>query len=245
MKTILLAAGYATRLYPLTKNQPKPLLQVGNQTILDHILNKLSKLPSIDKIYVVTNQKFYDHFQKWHQNHPLQQYIEILNDQSTCEEDRLGAIGDIHFTLQQKQIQDDLLIVAGDNLFELSLPHMLQFAKEKNTPVLCAKNLQHKKHLLHKYGIVQLDENQKIIHFEEKPSQPKSHFVATALYYFPQHYLHLFQQYIQEGNLQDAPGYFIQWLYQKQPLYAYTFQEDWFDIGDLASLKEAQQYYTK
>lgn len=243
MKSILLAAGYATRLYPLTKDQPKPLLKVADKAIADYIVEELMALEDMDCCYVVTNDKFYPHFEEWRSNHPFKERLEIVNDGTKNEDDRLGAIGDLHFVKNQKVIDDDLLIIAGDNLFDLSLKDVISFSREKNTPCICVKDLSHRKELVSKYGVVSLDEHNRVTDFEEKPPRPKSTYIAVGIYYFPKKDLTYLEKYVTDGQKLDAPGFFIQWLHRETPVHAFGFREEWYDIGDLNSLRDADELY--
>ncbi len=248
MNVLILAAGYATRLYPLTENQAKPLLDVAGKPMLDWVIDNLAPVEGIEKVYVVTNNKFAGHFQTWadgyHAANPKLTF-QIINDNSTSDADKLGAIGDIALCIRQAQLDgSDLIVVAGDNLFSQSLEDFGRFAQEKKQPVLAVYDVgsvdQAKK-----YGVVAIDENRVITSFEEKPAEPKSTLIGIALYYYPKETVALFATYLAEGNNPDQPGRFVQWLYQRTPVLAWTTPGTWFDVGSKETLEEARQIFAK
>ncbi|MBA7599812.1 UTP--glucose-1-phosphate uridylyltransferase [subsurface metagenome] len=244
MKALILAAGYATRLYPLTKDRPKPLLSIAGKPILEYIMEKLERAEEIDALYLVTNQKFILNFQNWLDNFETKKKIKILNDGSTCDDDRLGAIGDIRFFLEEEKIDDDLLIVAGDNLFQFDLSRFIKSFEKRKAPCIALYNIGDRKRARN-YGVVTVDENQRIVKFEEKPPRPTSTLIATCLYLFPKEDLNLISTYLKEKRSSDAPGYYIQWLAKRGEVYGFVFKEKWYDIGSLESLKEADLEYRK
>ncbi len=243
MKLLILAAGYATRLYPLTLNQPKPLLPVAGKPLVDHVIDKFDACSEIDEIFVVTNDKFAGHFENWAAQKGPQpgRRIRIFNDRTKSDQDKLGAIGDIHFVMEQAKLDDDLIIVAGDNLFSGNLHHYVRVAKEKGVliGVYDVKNLQEIK----KYNNLTLDPQGRITHFEEKPKEPKSTITAIALYHYPKSALPLIRQYIAEGNNPDQPGRLVQWLYPRLPIYTYLIQGQWLDIGSRETYDEANKLF--
>jgi len=246
LKLIVLAAGYATRLYPLTLNQPKPLLPVGGKPMLEHVLDNLKSLKNVDHIYIVTNDKFACHFQRWadsyatkHQGAP----ITIINDQTTDESNRLGAIGDINLVLTKKQIGDDIMVVAGDNLFSQSLEQFNEICSSRRAPVLAVYDVGDLDEIK-KYNAIEIDETDRITFFEEKPTQPKSTLTGIALYYYPKSTLPLIRQYIDEGNNPDQPGRLVQWLYRRTPFYVWRVPGIWFDVGSKETLEEANRIFS-
>ena len=241
MYAIILAAGYATRLYPLTENTPKPLLNVAGKPIIEHIIKKLEVINEVDKIYIVTNNKFEQHFKNWLDDFDAQKPIEIINDGTKSNEDRLGALGDVHYVISQKNIDNDVIVVAGDNLFELSLSDVFNLFKKKKSNVIVlhdVKNFELAKH----YGIVEI-ENNIIVNFEEKPSVPKSTLVSTGIYLFPKKTLSLIKKYVAQGNNPDKTGSFIEWLYKREKVYSYATDKKWYDIGNTEQLEKANKYY--
>lgn len=244
MKAILLVAGYATRLYPLTLHTPKALLPINGKPIIDYIVEQINTIPEVDKIYAVTNHKFAADFEKWAEKVHSEKPIEILDDGTTDEENRLGAIGDILFTIRQKEIDDDLLIVAGDNFFTYQLKDYYDFFQRMGKDCICVKEFQDWS-LLSQFGLAELDEKNKVIGIEEKPEKPKSNKVVYATYMYRKETVPYFEQYIAEGNKPDAPGYFLEWLYKKKDVYAYTFQEECYDIGTPKSYEEVCRLFEK
>ncbi len=241
MKALIMAAGYATRLYPLTENQPKPLLPVAGKPIIEYIIEKIESFPNIDKIYVVTNNKFHIHFEEWKDKFSYKIPIEIINDGTLTNDDRLGAIGDMHYVVTNKNIDDDLLVVAGDNLFDFDLAKLRDFSQDKGI-VICAYDVEDFS-LATQYGIVSVGNDGKVTSFVEKPADPPSTLAALGLYVFKQDKLPLLRRYVNEGNNTDAPGYFIQWAYKVDDVYSYVFHGQWYDIGDLKSYESANKLY--
>lgn len=247
MQLLILAAGYATRLYPLTLNQPKPLLPVAGKPMINHVLDHLSGIESIDRVLVVTNHKFIQHFQDWAASYDKKgaaYEFKIIDDGSTSDDDKLGAIGDIHLVLEKEAITDDLMVVAGDNLFDQSLTDFGQTCLKKNAPVLGVYDVKDWD-LVKKYNSISIDPEGRITHFEEKSPEPKSTLTGIALYYYPSAILPLIKQYIREGNNPDQPGRLVQWLYPKVPFYTWEVPGRWFDIGGKESLAEADALFQK
>lgn len=247
MKVIVLAAGYATRLYPLTLTQPKPLLPVAGKPMVDHVLDNLTAIPDIDRVYIVTNAKFAQQFQKWaddYRAHKAKVNFTVVNDGSTDEANRLGAIGDLHLVISREKLDDDLIVVAGDNLFSQSLGDFGKFAREKNAPVLAVYDVGNLEEI-RKYNAITMDGEGRITFFEEKPQQPKSTITGIALYYYPRATLPLIKQYVAEGNNPDQPGRLVQWLYPRMPCYTWRVPGIWYDIGSKEALEEANRVFAK
>jgi glucose-1-phosphate thymidylyltransferase len=245
MKVIILAAGYATRLYPLTLTQPKPLLPVAGQPMIDYVLDNLAPIQGIDRIYVVTNAKFAGHFQKWadhYRDTKTKLNFTIVNDGSTDDTNKLGAIGDIHYVLKKENVEDDLIVVAGDNLFSEKLEGFGQFCREKNAPVLALYDVGDLEQIK-KYNSISLDGEGRITFFEEKPKNPTSTLTGIALYYYPKSSIPLIRQYIAEGNNPDQPGRLVQWLYTRTPVYTWKVPGIWYDIGSRETLEEANRIF--
>lgn len=242
MKCILLAAGYATRLYPLTKDKPKSLLEIGGKTILEHILRKIEKLESIDKIYIVTNDRFYEQFHSWVRFYECPKTIKVLNDHTNSNENRLGAVADIRFVLDAEKIEEDILVMAGDNLFEFDLCDFEAFYMQVGHNCITAHILSDINEL-RRTGVVELDENSRVISFEEKPKKPRSNFAVPPFYFYQKSTLNFIRQYLDGGNNPDAPGNFIPWLIAKKDVYAYRFKGMRYDIGNLESYNEVQKVF--
>jgi len=230
MKCIILAAGYATRLYPLTKDKPKPLLEIGNKPILSHILDKVYKVDCIDEIFVVTNAKFYSTFLKWLQHYKSKKRIQIINDGTTSNESRLGAIKDIQYVIDYSGINDDLMILAGDNLFDFELSNFVLFFKKVNADCITTHEITDINEL-RRTGVIEIDSNGKVISFEEKPQNPKSTFAVPPFYIYKKETIPLVKKYLAEGNNHDAPGNFIPWLIKIKDVYSYKFSGHRYDIG--------------
>ena len=230
MKAIIPVAGYATRLYPLTENKPKALLPVGGRPMLSWIVDKINALSEVDEIVLVTNDRFAPQFLQWAQTAETEKDIHVINDGTKSNDARLGSLGDISLALNMKNTNEDVLIIGGDNLFEFSLCDFVEFAKQKNASAIAVydvKDLNYAK----QFGIVALDNLQKLIDFVEKPSIPRSSLAATMCYYFKKEDCALISNYLAEGNKPDRGGDFIAWLHKKSPVYGYPFNEKWFDIG--------------
>lgn len=245
MKCILLCAGYATRLYPLTKNFPKALLEVKTgKSILDYIMDEVNTIDEIDEVYVITNHVFYNHFKMWVDGKKCGKNIIVIDDNTTSNEDRLGAIGDIQYTIQDQNINDDLMIIAGDNLFDYSLQDVVSYFYEKNAPVVCGKELFDKQ-LLKRLAVASIDDSGKIVNLVEKPENPEGNVAVYATYLYPKDVLKEIKQYLNDGNKPDAPGYFVEYLYQKMPVYVYCFNGNCYDVGTLEALQEVKTLYLK
>ncbi len=247
MKVIILAAGYATRLYPLTLTQPKPLLPVAGKPMIEHVLDNLTPMDGLDRVYVVTNAKFAGHFQQWSDRYRATKSkleFTIVNDGSTDDTNKLGAIGDIHYVLQTHKVQDDLIVIAGDNLFSEKLSDFGRVCREKNTPVLALYDVGDLEQIK-KYNSISVDAAGRITYFEEKPKHPTSTLTGIALYYYPRHTIPLIEQYIAEGNNPDQPGRLVQWLYPRTAVYTWRVPGTWFDIGSKETLEEANQIFAQ
>ncbi|MEO5804582.1 MAG: nucleotidyltransferase family protein [Verrucomicrobiota bacterium] len=245
MKVLILAAGYATRLYPLTQNQPKPLLPVAGKPMIEYVLDNIEPIGDIDRVYVVTNAKFAGHFQKWADNYRATKSkldFTIVNDGSTDDTNKLGAIGDLHLVLTKEKVDDDLIVVAGDNLFSQSVEAFGKFCREKNAPVLAVYDVGSLEEIK-KYNSISMDAEGRITFFEEKPKNPTSTLTGIALYYYPKSTLPLIKQYIAEGNNPDQPGRLVQWLYPRVPFYTWVVPGIWYDIGSKETLEEANKIF--
>ncbi len=244
MKLIILAAGYATRLYPLTLNQPKPLLAVAGKPMMEHVLDNVADIRDIDQAYVVTNAKFASHFEDWASGYrpDLHFRFTIVNDGSTDNSNKLGAIGDLHLVLTKFQIDDDIIVIGGDNLFSEDLSGFGDYCKQKNSPVTGVYDVGDLEQIK-KYNAIEIDENHRITYFEEKPKQPKSTLTGIALYFYPKSTLPLIHQYIAEGNNPDQPGRLVQWLYSRVPFYVWKVPGLWYDVGSIETLEEANRVF--
>ena len=239
MKCLILAAGYATRLYPLTENFPKPLLEVAGKPILDWLIDDLEQSGGIEEYIVVTNHKFAGIFRDWAASHRT---VTIVDDGTSTNETRLGAVRDIQFAVEQCGIDDDLLVMAGDNLLTFSLQGFLDYFREKGTTCIM-RFYQPDLEKLHKTGVAEVDENGKILSMEEKPAQPKSHWCCPPFYIYKKEDLPLVATGIAEGCGTDAPGSFIAWLCSRTTVHAWEMPGDRLDIGNLDSYEDAKRKF--
>lgn len=243
MKCLILAAGYATRLYPLTENFPKPLLEVGDKPILDWLIDDMAATGLIDEYIVISNHKFAHIFEEWAaKNNKVT--IRVLDDGTTSNDNRLGAVRDIEFAIDQLQLDDDLLVMAGDNLLDFSLEAFIRYAKEKNATCVM-RYFEGDEARLHKSGVVEVDADDRILSMEEKPAEPKSHWCAPAFYCYTREDSRLIKKAIENGCGVDAPGSFISWLSTQTAVYAWEMPGKRYDIGNLASYEEVKRTFGK
>jgi glucose-1-phosphate thymidylyltransferase len=234
MKALILAAGYATRLYPYTKNFPKPLLEVNQKPIIEYLTEKLEKLPGLSEILVVTNGRFYPYFEKWKKTLKTRKDIRIINDLTQSPEDRLGAIGDMNFVFGKLGFKDDYLVIGGDNFFKEPLAKFVSSAKKNSREVTIGVCDIKKRSEARNYGVVKLDKNRRINEFWEKPAKPKSSLVAMCLYYFPASQVGFIREYLSDpDNHSDAAGAYIGWLTRNKNVRAVVFKNYWVDIGSI------------
>ena len=242
MKCILLCAGYATRLFPLTQNFPKALLEVGVRAILDYTLDEVNSINEIDHIYLVTNAKYTPHFEEWAKSKNNIKPITVFNDGTTNNDDRLGAIGDMQFTIEKAGIDDDILVLATDNLFTFKLKDFVEFYKTKNAPSVCVRE-EDDINLLKRVGVAKLDEDMRIVDFVEKPAEPQSKYAVYAEYIYPKNVLPMIKTYLEEGNSCDAPGNLVAYMYKRLPTYAYAFNGVCYDVGTHEALAQVNEIY--
>jgi glucose-1-phosphate thymidylyltransferase len=243
MKALILGAGYATRLGELTKNRPKPLLPIAGKPMIDHLFGQLDGIEEIDAAYVVTNARFADQFACWAAERRGRLPVTVLNDGTTTDQNKLGAIGDIRFTVHQAGITDDLFVGAADNLFDFDLRELFALFRQRGSCVglYDVGRLD----LMPQYSEVRLDGDQRITHLVEKPPQPTSTFMATALYIYQASHLPLLERYFAEGGNMDSPGRFPAWLHRHVPVYGHVFQGRWFDIGTPEQYRQANDVWTR
>jgi glucose-1-phosphate thymidylyltransferase len=243
MKLLILAAGYATRLYPLTKTTAKPLLEIAGRPMIEHVLATTEGITGLDEIFVVTNEKFAGAFQQWADRYRKTRRtcpkITVVNDHSTDDSNKLGAIGDIKLVIDSQKVDDDLLIIGGDNLFKESLAGLVAFAGNHGATlgVYDVGSFEEIK----KYGSVSTDADRRITFFEEKPKNPHTTLSAMCLYYYPRAVLPAVEQYVREGNNPDQPGRLVAWIYTRQPVYAFEIHGNWLDIGSFETLEQANR----
>lgn len=240
MKCLLLAAGYATRLYPLTKDFPKPLLKVGQKTILDWLIDDIHTAGLVDEYVVISNHKFAPHFEAWAKAHPLP--ITVVDDGTSTNETRRGAVCDIQFAIDKLDLDDDLLIIAGDNVLDFSLTSFLRYAQEKGTSCTM-RYYEAEEARLRKSGVSEIDENQRLLSMEEKPAFPKSHWCTPPFYFYTKADAARIRDAIADGCGTDAPGSLVAWMCSHSVLHSMEMPGSRYDIGDLASYQRVQETY--
>ena len=245
MKAIILAAGYGTRLKQITRHTPKPFTLVARKSIVQHIIEKIVKIPHLDEIIIVTNNFFNQFVLNWVTDFTalepkIKIPIKVLNDGTNTNEERLGAVGDIHFTVMSENIDDDIFVIGGDNLFEFNILDFYKFFIKKGSSVVALHRFEEKSKVAGKFGIALIDNNSKIIEFEEKPENPKSLLASTACYFFTKADVKELEQCIAEKRKPDNLGDFIKWLSEKGDVYGFVFSEKWIDIGSPEQLNEAR-----
>lgn len=240
MKCLILAAGYATRLYPLTENFPKPILKVRDKPILDWLLEDIDGAGIVDRYVVITNHKFSKHFQAWASAHPLP--ITVLDDGTETNETRLGAVRDIQFAIDALGLNEDLLVIAGDNLLDFSLRGFIRYAQEKKTTCIM-RYWEPDVNKLHKTGVAEVDDSDRIVGMEEKPANPKSNWCTPPFYLYKAADVPLVKKGIESHCGVDAPGSFIAWLCTQTTVHAYEMPGRRFDIGNLESYHLVQETY--
>ena len=247
MKGIILAAGYATRLYPLTINTAKPLLPVHGRPIIDFIVDEMVTISELNEIIVISNSRFAAQFEEWAAQRnaaarPGEPLILVLDDGTSSEDDRLGAIGDIQFCIDQRQIDEELLIIAGDNLFTYKLRDAWDVYRNCGEDMVLARSMPDSEDLT-RYAIAELDDDGIVVGLEEKPASPKTNIAVFATYFYRQDTVPLISQYLREGNKPDSPGNFPAWLYTRKPLRCFLFDGLCIDIGTPESYAEIESTF--
>jgi glucose-1-phosphate thymidylyltransferase len=241
VKAVILAAGYATRLYPLTLDKPKALLPVAGRPMVEHLLARLGEV-ELDGIFLVTNSKFAQAFRDWAEGRKGAA-VEIVDDGTTDEESKLGAIGDLDLTIREGGIDDDLLVLAGDNLFSESLAPFADYARAKQAPAIGVYDVGDLE-AIRRYNAIELDDDDRVRFFEEKPEHPRSTLTGIALYFYPRTSLGLVREYLDAGNNSDQPGRLVEWLYPRVPVYAWRVPGRWYDVGSKETLAEADAAFS-
>jgi glucose-1-phosphate thymidylyltransferase len=249
LRAVILAAGYATRLYPLTLNIPKPLLKVtGDKTVIDFIVEDLEASGRVSDVTVVTNKKFFADFDKWageRREKRRRVPVVVLNDGTTSNADRLGAVGDMFFAIRRSMITGDCIVVGGDNLFDRGFDAFMPRALSKHPFASLALFDIGSRVGARRFGVVKTDSEGRVVSFEEKPDRPKASSVATCFYYFPARTLPMLERYMRDPRTpKDAPGNYIRWLMEKDKVYGFSLKQGhWFDIGHFDSYKDVVQRY--
>lgn len=240
MKCLILAAGYATRLYPLTENFPKPLLKVGDRTILDWLVDDIDRSGKVDEYVVISNHKYARHFIDWADT--KEQRITVIDDGTLTNETRLGAVRDIQFAIEELAVDDDLLIIAGDNVLDFSLVRFIEYAASKQTSCLMRYYEPDEKKLL-KCAVVTVDENDRILKMTEKSPEPETHWCCPPFYYYRKEDTGLISECINAGCETDAPGHFAAWAAARTVMHAMEMPGARYDIGNLESYEKIQNDY--
>lgn len=240
MKCLILAAGYATRLYPLTENFPKPLLKVRDKPILDWLIDDINQSREVEEYIVISNHKFAQYFEDWASGH--KQKITVVDDGTSTNETRLGAVRDIQFAIDTLNLSGDILVIAGDNLLDFSLTDFIAYAKKKQTSCIM-RYYEPSEQKLRKCGVVEIDENDRIISMEEKPENPKSHWCCPPFYFYKAEDVPLVSKGIESGCGVDAPGSFIAWLSKQTAVHAMEMPGKRYDIGNLESYEAVRKTY--
>lgn len=238
MTAIILAAGYATRMYPLTLNFPKPLLEVGEKKIIDHLLDDLVQ-SGVERTVVVSNHKFIDQFTSWADT---RENVIVLDDGSVDNDHRLGAVKDIEFAIEKANIDDDIVVLAGDNVLNFSLSSFIKYGKEKKTTCIM-RHEQRDINKLRKTGVIVIDDNDLVLEMEEKPQEPKSIWAVPPFYYYTKEDIKLVKEGIESGCGTDAPGSFISWLVKKKPVHAFLMPGERYDVGSIEGYEKIKKEY--
>lgn len=241
MKCLILAAGYATRLYPLTENFPKPLLKVQDKAILDWLIDDIKTSGAVDEYVVISNHKFARHFNEWAAGRPDDK-ITVVDDGTSTNETRLGAVRDIQFAIETLELDDDMLVIAGDNVLDFSLVRFIEYARVKGTSCIM-RFYEPSEQRLRKCGVVEVDDQDLILGMEEKPSEPRSHWCCPPFYFYTRNDARLIPAGISAGCGTDAPGSYIAWLATQVPVHAMEMPGHRFDIGNLESYHSVCEQY--
>ncbi len=244
MKAIILAGGLAKRLYPITEFVPKPLLPVAGKPIIQYTIEKLESIEKINRIYISTNDRFEKHFKNFLNCNKFKKNIKLVIDEKSEKEEKIGAVAAINFLIKKEKINEDIIIVLGDNLFDFSLIDFKEYFHKKNSPIVAFYDIEDFGKAKN-FGIAELDEQNRLVNFEEKSENPKTTLVSTGCYLFPKEILSLLSAYITDKNNPDAPGFFIKWLSERKIIHGFNFKGKWFDIGQIENYKQANIEYEK
>ncbi|WP_251343551.1 sugar phosphate nucleotidyltransferase [Haloplanus halophilus] len=240
MKAIVLAGGYATRLWPITKHRPKMFLPVGESTVIDTVFADLEADDRVSEVYVSTNERFADEFADYIADSEFEKPT-LSVEETTAEDEKFGVVGALAQLIDREGVEEDLLVVAGDNLISFDLSEFVDFFEATGTPALAAYDVGSKERAK-SYGLVDID-GDRVVDFQEKPDDPKSTLVSIACYAFPADTLSLFEEYLAAGENPDEPGWFVQWIQDRRPVHAFTFDGAWFDIGTPESYLDAVAWH--
>jgi len=234
MKAIILCAGYAMRMHPITMNFPKSLLSIDDKEIVSHLVEHLESSKKVDSVHIITNSKFHKYFKLWADASNFLIPVSIIDDNTTSNAERLGAVGDLNYAIKAGAIDDDIIVLAGDNLVSFDMKEFIEFFENMKKPIIAVHDLKDKELISKKKGCVVVGDNNKVVHFEEKPAKPRSTITAPPFYIYPKLVLPLIQKYLDEGNNPDAPGHFLEWLHKVVDVHAFHIAEQ-YDIGTVES----------
>jgi glucose-1-phosphate thymidylyltransferase len=243
MEALILAGGYAKRLWPVTKNMPKQLLPVAGKPIMEYPIENIELTKGIKETVISVNAYFESNFREWFTKYQFRKKTKLVIEKTYSEKEKLGSVGALNYLINKLNIRANILIIGGDNLFEFSLRKFINYYREKKTSVVALYNIKNKSKVKGRYGIAEVDKNNKIIGFEEKPKRPKTSLVNTACCILSRKDIKLIPHYIKEGHNKDAFGYLLQWLIKKRPVHGFTFDSQWFDIGSFEAYDKANLYY--
>ena len=244
MKAVILAGGFATRMWPLTKDKPKQLLTVAGRPMLDYVMEKITSVPRIDQIFISTNAKFEDQFKEYLEEYETDKEISLVIEEVRSEEKKLGSVGALGYLITEKDIDGELLVIGGDNIFGFEMIDFIEYFHAKEGNVLALYDVESKaKAKL--YGVIDIDKDNRVTYFQEKPEDPRSTLVSTACYAFTEKGTKNILKYLEGGNNPDEIGHFINWLYKKDDVYGYIFHGVWFDIGSKESYHKADKFLSE
>jgi len=245
MKAIILAGGYAKRLWPVTKNMPKQLLPVAGKPIIEYPIENIELTKGIKEVIISVNAFFEFNFREWFSKYQFRKKTKLVIEKTYSEEEKLGSIGALNMLIKELKIKSNVMVIGGDNLFQFSLRKFINFYRETKSSVVALYDIKNKSKVKGRYGIAEIDKDSKIIGFHEKPKRPKTALVNTACTILSRKDLKLIPTYLKEGNNKDAFGYLLQWLIKRRAIHGFVFDTPWFDIGSFEAYDEANLHYRK
>lgn len=243
MKAIILAGGYAKRLWPVTKNMPKQLLPVAGKPIIEYPIENIELTNRVKELIISINAYFEFNFREWFTKYQFRKKTKLVIEKTFSEEEKLGSIGALNLLIQNLGIKEDILIIGGDNLFDFSLRKFINYYREKKTSVIALYDIKDKAEVKGRYGVACIGKDNRITEIQEKPKHPKTTLVNTACCILSKKHIKLIPKYIEEGNNKDAFGYLLSWLVKKEQVYGYVFDSPWFDIGSFEAYDAANVHY--
>lgn len=243
MKCVVLCGGFAKRMVSVAQDMPKALLPVAGKPIIQHILEKVEHL-DLETIFISTNKRFEKQLRKFLSRYKPSREVVLVVEPTLSEGEKLGSVGALRFLIEHEKVDDDLLVINGDNLFGFGLERILNFYRARRETCVGLYDVRSPEEA-RKLGVVEIDERGRVKGFEEKPEKPRSTLASTGIYIYPKDVLRLVLEYLAQGNNPDAPGYFLTWLYKRQPVYGFVFREQWFDIGSPDTYREAEREFGK